>query len=246
MDPFTIASFGLQAFGAASDIINGGRARKASQRRFLQFQADLARREQQTTALERIARGEIRVGLDEGKQLFKDALQAVAASGNAGVRRSIEDGAVRDAQSRLAMRRQGMQGGSALATSQALTEQERFRAQLDASANRSGALAQLLTSQAAFSQQGAMAMADSLRREAAIGAQAGQELRGALENTTTEFNPIAPALGGLAGSLSTIRNRMQMEQALNKMLAGGGSQTQQELASLGASDLLGSRSGGIA
>lgn len=224
MDPFSIASLGLQGIGAVTDLINGGAAARRQKRLFEQYQADMARREQKTLALEAIARGEIRVSLEQGKQLYRDALQSLTSSGNAAMRTATEQAAYRDAQTRVGIQRSGMLGGTAGSVAQSMTERERLRAQLDASGARGGSLAQLLSSQAQFEMNGANAIANSYRNEANITDMVGQRYQSALENTQVQFNPIGPALGKLAGSLETINpnsRRAQLEQAYIDLLNRG-------------------------
>lgn len=202
----------LAGAGAVFDIANGFKAQREQKKLFDRFMADLARREEEQKALEAIARGTIRVGLDEGKQLYKNALASVVSSGNAANRMAIEGAAYNNARMVQQLNRRGMLGSSFGASALVMQERENLRAQLDAAGNRGNSIAQLLSRQAQFEMQAADQLASSYRREGQIGAQYGAEYRSALENTQVQFNGIGPALGQLGGLLNGMQNQQDMQQ----------------------------------
>ena len=195
------ASFGMQGLGMGLDLFGGSKAKKEEAKRFREFQNDLMRREQQSKTLEAIARGELQASLADSRLLFGDTLRALSASGSAGSRRILETVAHREAEASQRMRQRGMQGSTVAAEADAIAEREVYEGTLDAEGRRNQAMAGVMGQQAAFESQAGMQIADSYRREAAIGDQAGREMRSALENTQVGFTPVSGAIGTMMAEL---------------------------------------------
>lgn len=199
-----LGSLVLGGAGFVNDLISGGRAQRAQRRQFAEFRKNLALTRENNLALERIARGELRVGLDNARDLFKNSIAALAADGSASSRRSLEmiERAVADQMVRD--RQRGIQGSTQSATNQSRIQREAFRASLDAEAERNRAIAQAQAGLAGFEVDATQALNASLRREGAIQKEFTDSLNAGLQSLSIGASSTAGGLSTLGAELDNL------------------------------------------
>ena len=212
---FDPVSAGIMGGAMVFDAIGGSRAARKQKKLFRDFQRSLVKREEQQIGLERIARGELQVSLAEGSKMFDLTMKAISASNSVASRRLLEDINRREAEAQVRGRQRGLMGSSATSTEALGREREVFRAALDAETARSAQIGQVLQGKAQFEANARGQIANSFRAEGAIGADAGRELRRALEGTTVQHSPISGGVGQVLGQLGMLNPGGKPEAGLD-------------------------------